>query len=639
MAARNNIYGNLAVRGTLSLRDFEFPTSDGSNGQVMVTDGGGNMTWVNMSGGTSGCCLDVFVTGGTYSGDTIILTNTTGGTVSITGITGGGSGSTNPGGSNTHVQWNDGGTFNGTSGLTWDGSEQFNVASNYSGSTQKLSVGKANLAGLADYDGVGMDYKNPLSGGTSGLWSGNLSAVSGQDNHTVLGYADLMSGEQHMVSISPTDGIDLTSASDSTSARISAKAGQDVRVDISNTATTSFLVYTQTGGHAVFQANTQGEVTINAAYTFPTVDGNNGQVLQTDGGGFVTWEDAASGGTGGTSLFTDSGGTQSTLRIGAGTANGQYSTISGGYGNNADGRCATVGGGGANTADGWYGTVAGGRDNTASGYYSVVAGGRDNTASSQYSVVAGGSGNTVGSRATVGGGVGNCASGGQATVGGGYHNTASGQYSVVAGGGNMMAGGNTASGYVSFIGGGANNTASNYYATVAGGIYNLSSGSQATIAGGCGNIASGTYATVAGGRGNAVSTNASTIGGGLNNVVSTNCSVIAGGFGNCVTSSAYHSAIGGGVGNHTCGQYSTISGGYGNTISSTSTCSGIVGGKSNVISANTATFIVGDNINSDRDCTTFVNNLSIMSIPTSAAGLPQGAVWADGGVLTIVGGP
>ena len=40
--------------------------------------------------------------------------------------------------------------------------------------------------------------------------------------------------------------------------------------------------------------------------------------------------------------------------------------------------------------------------------------------------------------------------------------------------------------------------------------------------------------------------------------------------------------------------------------------------------------------NSNRDNATFVRELSIMSIPTSAAGLPTGAVWSNAGVLNIV---
>jgi hypothetical protein len=46
--------------------------------------------------------------------------------------------------------------------------------------------------------------------------------------------------------------------------------------------------------------------------------------------------------------------------------------------------------------------------------------------------------------------------------------------------------------------------------------------------------------------------------------------------------------------------------------------------------------IVGSNITANRVCATFVNNLSIMTIPTSSAGLPSGAVWRNGTVLEIV---
>jgi hypothetical protein len=46
--------------------------------------------------------------------------------------------------------------------------------------------------------------------------------------------------------------------------------------------------------------------------------------------------------------------------------------------------------------------------------------------------------------------------------------------------------------------------------------------------------------------------------------------------------------------------------------------------------------IVGSCITADRVCTTFVNNLSIMNIPTSSVGLPTGSVWSNVGILTIV---
>jgi hypothetical protein len=46
--------------------------------------------------------------------------------------------------------------------------------------------------------------------------------------------------------------------------------------------------------------------------------------------------------------------------------------------------------------------------------------------------------------------------------------------------------------------------------------------------------------------------------------------------------------------------------------------------------------IVGSCITANRQCATFVNNLSIVNIPTSSAGLPSGAVWSDLGTLKIV---
>jgi hypothetical protein len=46
--------------------------------------------------------------------------------------------------------------------------------------------------------------------------------------------------------------------------------------------------------------------------------------------------------------------------------------------------------------------------------------------------------------------------------------------------------------------------------------------------------------------------------------------------------------------------------------------------------------IVGSNITADASCTTFVNKLSIKTIPTSSAGLPSGSVWRNGTVLEIV---
>ena len=219
----------------------------------------------------------------------------------------------------------------------------------------------------------------------------------------------------------------------------------------------------------------------------------------------------------------------------------------------------------------------------ASGNYSTVSGGRSNTAS--------------GNRSTVSGGCNNTASEIFSTVSGGANNTASGYYSTVSGGSN-----NTASGNRSTVSGGYSNTASGYYSTVSGGGINTASGSISTVSGGSGNTASGSYSTVSGG--------------GIN-TASGNCSTVSGG---CINTAS--------------GYYSTVSGGINNTASGNYT--GILGGLLNHTCGCSHAFIVGSNICANRQCSIFVNNISIMNIPTSDSGLPAGSVWNDSGTLKIV---
>ncbi len=94
------------------------------------------------------------------------------------------------------------------------------------------------------------------------------------------------------------------------------------------------------------------------------------------------------------------------------TANGNFSTVSGGVGNTASDGHGTVSGGIFNTASGGESTISGGLSNKAGGTASTVGGGRENSAS--------------GYSSTVGGGVFNTASGGESTVSGGHNNCAGG---------------------------------------------------------------------------------------------------------------------------------------------------------------------------------------------------------------------
>jgi hypothetical protein len=45
---------NLIVRDTVTINDYTLPSADGTNGQVITTDGSGNTSWTDQSGGVSG---------------------------------------------------------------------------------------------------------------------------------------------------------------------------------------------------------------------------------------------------------------------------------------------------------------------------------------------------------------------------------------------------------------------------------------------------------------------------------------------------------------------------------------------------------------------------------------------------------
>jgi hypothetical protein len=129
-----------------------------------------------------------------------------------------------------------------------------------------------------------------------------------------------------------------------------------------------------------FVANSLG---VDGEFTLPTTDGNEpGQVLQTDGGGTVTWE---------------------TLEIPDYSGSGNYSFVAG-YTmfNSATGSMSTVSGGAYNYASSYAATVSGGGFNSASNYNAVVGGGRNNNASGKFSAIPGGLGlNTSSYSATV----------------------------------------------------------------------------------------------------------------------------------------------------------------------------------------------------------------------------------------------
>jgi hypothetical protein len=101
----------------------------------------------------------------------------------------------------------------------------------------------------------------------------------------------------------------------------------------------------------------------------------------------------------------------------------------------------------------------------------------------------------------------------------------------------------------------------------------------------------------------------------------------------------------GGTGTDTFYKYNTIVNGSNNFVSGSGVTAGvsgmyntIVNGDNNIIGPDISgsTIAAGSNITADRSDTVFAANLSLTNLPTSAAGLPVGAVYRDGNTLKIV---
>ncbi len=75
-------------------------------------------------------------------------------------------------------------------------------------------------------------------------------------------------------------------------------ADRDTKIDFEDDQ-----IKLETSGSTRFKiSGSNGAITFNEAFTFPTADGNDKQVLSTDGNGALSWVDQSSGGSGGGGL-------------------------------------------------------------------------------------------------------------------------------------------------------------------------------------------------------------------------------------------------------------------------------------------------------------------------------------------------
>jgi hypothetical protein len=573
--ANQEVFGELTANKFTIAGEYSLPISDGTSGQVLVTDGAGNVTFQSVTS-TGALVASTIINGTGLNWTYLPIPDSLQGNVTLAPF------STTDLAEGSNLYFTNERVDDRINTMLINGTgilKSYNDPAN----TLTLSVTLAPFTTTNLAEGTNLYFTNErVDDRTAALLQPGL-AGSGANSIT-WNYSDALNTLTPTVSLVPFTTSNLAEGANLyfTDERVDDR----VALLIQNSAT---VTWTYNDGLGTLTANATG----SGGYGIIVLDSGTGSSVRCGNGNTASANySTVSGGFGNTASCysaTIAGG-------GGNTASDYFATVGGGNFNDA-GQFATVGGGGYNTSSGYGSFIGGGGSNTSSGSGSVVAGGTANAASSGNSTVGGGTGNTVSAaNSTVSGGYTNTASSLSSTVGGGSYNTACNIFSTISGGSN-----NLASGLYSFIGGGQVNTASCDGATIAGGSSNSAGGIGSVVSGGVANCTAKDYTTVSGGYCNCALENRATVGGGIYNSA-TGCHSIVNG-GNSNTSSGHSSTTSGGDGNVASCCYSTISGGYDNI--SSGLCSTVAGGAFNVASCTYAS-VSGGQCNTASCCGAFI---------------------------------
>ena len=287
----NTTNGNISIAasgsGKIIIDGLSWPTADGTSGQVLKTDGSGNLSWVTNSGGSSAAdditIGDAAVTINTSSGAINIATNTTASNnVNI------GTGAV----ARTVTIGNDTGATavsltSGTGGITLsgdvtisDGTNDFNIASH--DGTNGLKLGGTLVTSSAA-------ELNILDG--SATTQASVTLVDGDG--VVISDGDVM--KQCLASDFKTYVADLTLTT-----------AAQTNITSVGTLTALEVDNIKLDGNAITSTNTNGNITVTPDGTgkivldglsWPTADGTANQVLKTDGSGNLSWVTNSGGGS------------------------------------------------------------------------------------------------------------------------------------------------------------------------------------------------------------------------------------------------------------------------------------------------------------------------------------------------------
>ena len=217
-----------------STQTYTFPTSYGTNGNVLTSDGSGGLSW---------------------------------------GAAGG-----NPAGSDTQIQFNSSGAFGASANLTWDGSN-----------VQLGATGALRLADLDSSNYIGIKAPNTLASNVTYT----LPSADGSNGYALTTNG---SGTLSWAAISASPGGSSTQIQFNSSGSFAGSSNltwDGVNVQLGATGAMRFA---DTDSSNYIGLKAPGTVAANVTFTLPNADGLNGQFLKTDGSGALSWSTPTGGG-------------------------------------------------------------------------------------------------------------------------------------------------------------------------------------------------------------------------------------------------------------------------------------------------------------------------------------------------------
>ena len=167
-----------------------------------------------------------------------------------------------------------------------------NVTGNASGTAATVTTAaQTNITSLGTLTALTVDNIN-LNGNTIVSDTGTLAiddntTVNGSLTATTLVGTLSTAAQPNITSLGTLTTLDVNGTVTTTSLAVDSVTITD------NTVSTN-----ASNSNLELSGNGTGSITFNSAYTFPTADGNNGQVLQTDGDGNITFAESGGGGGG-----------------------------------------------------------------------------------------------------------------------------------------------------------------------------------------------------------------------------------------------------------------------------------------------------------------------------------------------------